>query len=143
VIIFKDDLGFIFNKDPETVDMISSLMPYLAVFTILDAIHGVQQGTVRALGRQKVVTYVTILAYYGFGIPFAIYLHAYWQMELAGFWISFIITMAATDLINIYIVVTASWKAEHVHEPISEEARTRAESQNSAARSRLNSRVSA
>jgi len=77
LIILKDDLGLIFNKDPETVDMISGLMPYLSIFTLLDAIHGVQQGTVRALGRQKIVTYVTILAYYGFGIPFAIYLGFY------------------------------------------------------------------
>ena len=123
VIILKDDLGFIFNKDPATVDMISSLMPHLAIFTLLDAIHGVQQGTVRALGRQKIVTYVTILSYYGFGIPFAIYLGFYQEMELQGFWISFIITMGVTDLINIYIVVTAPWKAEHNLDPVSEEAR--------------------
>jgi len=55
-------------------------------------------------------------------------------MELAGFWISFIITMGTTDIINIYIVVTAPWKAEHNLAPVSEEARQRAESQNSAAR---------
>ena len=77
----------------------------------------------RALGRQKIVTYVTILSYYGFGIPFAIYLGFYQEMELQGFWISFIITMGVTDLINIYIVVTAPWKAEHNLDPVSEEAR--------------------
>lgn len=96
----------------------------------------------RALGKQQVVTYVTILAYYAFGLPMAIYLGFYCNMELAGFWTAYIIAMGITDIINIYIVVTSPWKAEFNLEPESEEARVRAERSNSIARERLNSQSS-
>ena len=41
----------IFTKDEETIDLIVECLPVLSLFIILDAVHGVQAGNVRALGR--------------------------------------------------------------------------------------------
>jgi len=40
-----------FTKDPATILMIQDTIPILSVFVLFDAVHGVNAGNVRALGR--------------------------------------------------------------------------------------------
>lgn len=134
--IFDRDLARIFTQDEAVIEIVCQLIPYLAVFVLLDAVHGVQAGNVRALGRQKPVTYMTILCYYVIGMPLAVYLGFYCGMDLEGFWLGFIIAMCLVDFVVVYLVVTSSWRAEQVMETQTEAGREAAMRKNSMALSR-------
>lgn len=96
----------------------------------------------RALNRAKPVTYLTILFYYAFGLPIAVYLGFYQNMSLVGFWIGYIIAMFLVDLAVAYVVITCPWKVEQVQSVQTAKAQQEAERKNSLARSRAGSSAS-
>lgn len=69
----------------------------------------------------------------------ALYLGFYLDMHLAGFWIGYIIAMFLVDVVVIILVVISDWEPKHIEEAETEEARSRAASQNSAAMQRRGS----
>lgn len=81
------------------------------MFVLFDAVHGVNAGNVRALGRQKVVSISTLLCYYGLGLPLALIFGFELKMGLNGFWLGYLIAMGLLDLIVSYLVVSADWVA--------------------------------
>jgi len=44
-------IATVFTRDEETIELITTTLPILSIFIVLDAVHGVQAGNVRALGR--------------------------------------------------------------------------------------------
>jgi MATE family multidrug resistance protein len=77
--IFPEEIASIFTKDQLTKDIIVDLLPWLSCFVMLDSIHGVQSGNVRALGKQAIVSLLTLLLYYIYGIPMALLLAFYFS----------------------------------------------------------------
>jgi len=98
------------------------VLPVLSVFVILDGISGVNAGTVRALGRQAPVTWGTFVSLYLVGLPLAYYMGFNPEIGLKGFWYGYIIAKALVDIIVIYLVVSAKWKAEYILKPKSDKA---------------------
>lgn len=49
--IFPFQIAGMFTKDAATIVMITDTLPILSLFVVLDAVHGVNAGNVRALGR--------------------------------------------------------------------------------------------
>jgi len=49
--IFSEEIASVFTKDEDTIEIIVDCLPILSIFVLLDAVHGVQAGNVRALGR--------------------------------------------------------------------------------------------
>ena len=97
----------------------------MSLFILLDAVHGVQSGNVRALGRQSIVSVATLVLYYGVGIPSALFFGFELELGLSGFWYGYVIAMCFLDLIVIYLVFSSSWQAEFKAEPKSEKAKER------------------
>jgi len=110
--IFPFQIAGMFTKDAATIVMITDTLPILSLFVILDAVHGVNAGNVRALGRQKVVSVSTLLCYYAMGLPLALIFGFQMKMGLFGFWLGYILAMALLDVIVSYLVVTADWVAK-------------------------------
>ena len=110
--IFPFQIAGMFTKDAASIVMITDTLPILSLFVILDAIHGVNAGNVRALGRQKVVSVSTLLCYYAMGLPLALIFGFQMKMGLFGFWLGYILAMALLDVIVSYLVVTADWVAK-------------------------------
>lgn len=110
--IFPFQIAGMFTKDAAAIVMITDTLPILSLFVILDAVHGVNAGNVRALGRQKVVSVSTLLCYYAMGLPLALIFGFQMKMGLFGFWLGYILAMALLDVIVSYLVVTADWIAK-------------------------------
>ena len=110
--IFPFQIAGMFTKDAAAIVMITDTLPILSLFVILDAVHGVNAGNVRALGRQKVVSVSTLLCYYAMGLPLALIFGFQMKMGLFGFWLGYILAMALLDVIVSYLVVTADWVAK-------------------------------
>lgn len=49
--VFSEEIAGVFTKDEDTIELIVDCLPILSIFILLDAVHGVQAGNVRALGR--------------------------------------------------------------------------------------------
>lgn len=49
--VFSEEIAGVFTKDEDTIEIIVDCLPILSIFVLLDAVHGVQAGNVRALGR--------------------------------------------------------------------------------------------
>lgn len=66
----------------------------LSAYLILDSIHGVNTGIVRALGKQFRASVATLICYYAFGMPMAILLGFKLDMGVKGFWLGFTCALA-------------------------------------------------
>jgi MATE family multidrug resistance protein len=110
--IFPYQIAGMFTKDAATIALIVDTLPVLSIFVILDAVHGVNAGNVRALGRQKVVSVSTLLCYYAMGLPLALIFGFQMEMNLIGFWLGYLLAMGLLDIIVCYLVATADWVAK-------------------------------
>lgn len=101
-----------FTKDAATIALIAETLPIISVFVVLDAVHGVNAGNVRALGQQKVVSVSTLLCYYAMGLPLALIFGFQMEMNIYGFWLGYVLAMVLLDIIVSYLVATADWVAK-------------------------------
>lgn len=76
----------------------------------------------RALGLQLPVSITTLVCYYLFGLPLAIYLGFNKGLALYGFWLGFTLAVTILDLLVIVLVMRADWdrKEEQAEEEDSE-----------------------
>mmetsp|Transcript_13335 Transcript_13335/g.12084 ORF Transcript_13335/g.12084 Transcript_13335/m.12084 type:complete len:562 (+) Transcript_13335:43-1728(+) len=63
-------VGF-FTKDENVKAIANSVMPFLSIFTILDALQGVASGTLRGTGKQFIGAVTNVFAFYCVGLPLA------------------------------------------------------------------------
>ena len=82
----------------------------MSIYLILDAVHGVNTGIVRALGKQFMASVATLICYYAFGMPLAIFLGFKLAMGVKGFWLGFTIALSCQDIIVTLIIITANWE---------------------------------
>ena len=108
--IFDDTVAGMFTENEEDQGYIKEVLNVLSVYLIGDAIHGVNTGIVRALGKQFKASVATLICYYAIGMPLALVLGFKHEMELVGFWLGFTIAMFLLDFVVIFIIVTADWE---------------------------------
>jgi len=103
------NIATFFTKDEATVEIVVETLKILSLYLLVDAIHGVQSGNVRALGLQKYASVTTLIAYYGIGLPFAIYFGFTKELGVKGFWLGYFISMVILDIFVAGFVITADW----------------------------------
>jgi len=64
---------------------------------------------VRAVGQQLFASITTLVCYYFFGLPLAIYLGFKKGLDLYGFWLGFAIALIFLDIIVGIIVIKSDW----------------------------------
>ena len=69
------------------------MIPVLCVYLIFDAVHGVNTGIVRGVGKQTAASVATLICYYGFGMPLALLLGFKKDLGLVGFWAGFTVAL--------------------------------------------------
>jgi len=115
-IVFDYQVATLFSKEPVVVGYVMDTLPILCVYLFFDAIHGVQSGNVRALGRQFTASIVLLACYYVAGLPIALILGFKAHMGVKGFWLGFLIALIIMDAILGYLVVSADWSPELIKE---------------------------
>jgi len=111
-IVFDLQVAQLFSKEPVVVGYVMDTLPILCVYLFFDAIHGVQSGNVRALGRQFTASIVLLTCYYVAGLPIALLLGFKAEMGVKGFWLGFLIALIIMDTILGYLVVSANWSPD-------------------------------
>ncbi|KAK0391421.1 hypothetical protein NLU13_0921 [Sarocladium strictum] len=127
----KDVFGRLFNDDQRVVDLVSHVMPYVALFQIADGLNGSCGGALRGMGRQWVGATVNLVSYYGGALPLGIYL-AFHGWGLAGLWAGQCIALYLVGALEWIIVGLCNWpkecqraldRLEEEEEPVEEAAR--------------------
>lgn len=73
-----------FSLDDEVRQTSYSMIPYLALFTVSDAMQGISSGILRGTGRQHFGALVNISTYYLVGLPLAWYLCFHTALGVRG-----------------------------------------------------------
>jgi len=111
-LVFKDHWGKLFNDDPEVIRLVSSILPLVALFQLMDGLAAVVAGILRAQGRQATGAILNLVSYYIVGIPLGIYLTFKHDMELWGLWIGLTVALLCTSTVGGLIVLWADWDRE-------------------------------
>lgn len=107
----KDVFGRLFNDDDRVVELVSKVMPFVALFQIADGLNGSCGGVLRGMGRQWVGALVNIVSYYCGALPGGIYL-AFHGWGLAGLWIGQCVALYLVGILEWVIVGLSNWEKE-------------------------------
>ena len=105
----EDWVAGLFTDHPEDIVYIKDVLSLISLYLILDAVHGVNTGIVRAVGKQFRASVATLCCYYIFGMPLALILGFRLDMGLVGFWAGFTIALSMQDIIVSFIICRADW----------------------------------
>ncbi|WP_374602089.1 MATE family efflux transporter [Arenimonas sp.] len=93
-------LAALFTSDPAVIALASLLMAYAAVFQYPDGLQALSAGSLRGLKDTRVPMFITVLAYWGFGLPLGAWLGISRGLGAPGLWTGLILglSVAATLL---------------------------------------------
>ncbi|XP_052181894.1 protein DETOXIFICATION 41-like [Diospyros lotus] len=112
VLIFRVGLSKLFTSDEEVILAVSDLTPLLAISVLLNGIQPILSGVAIGTGRQAIVAYVNLAAYYIIGLPIGCVLGFVTYLEAAGIWWGMITGVVLQTVTLIIITARTNWTAE-------------------------------
>lgn len=93
LMIFRNQIPYLFTNDPSVVVLMFSVVPMIAVFQLVDAIVGVTNGIIRGIGKQYIGAWIQTLGYYVVGIPCSVGAAFGLGWKLNGLWAGISVAM--------------------------------------------------
>ncbi|KIM54288.1 hypothetical protein SCLCIDRAFT_1222157 [Scleroderma citrinum Foug A] len=112
LMTLRHSWGYLFNDDPEVVQLVAAVLPLVALVEIFDNGTALVGGILRASGKQLLGATLNISAYYAIGFPIGFWLTFKWDMQLIGLWLGLNLAMAFSASIGLYISLTTDWNRE-------------------------------
>ncbi|PPQ85010.1 hypothetical protein CVT25_010399 [Psilocybe cyanescens] len=127
-MVFRYQWAYLFNDDPEVVELVAAIIPLLSLFQVFDGTSAVTSGILRARGKQASAL-LNLSAYYIFGIPLGLYLTFTHDMGLHGLWVGLTFSLVYCAVSGTWIALTTDWEKEvgKVARRVREEDRKRRE----------------
>ena len=88
-------LASLFTADPAVIALASLLMAYAAVFQYPDGLQALSAGALRGLKDTRVPMLITVLAYWGLGLPLGAWLGLRQGQGAPGLWTGLIVGLSA------------------------------------------------
>ena len=98
-ILFRDILPVFFNKEIEVVTIASSLLIVAAFFQLSDGVQVVGLGVLRGIKDVKLPTVVTLIAYWGVGLPMSYVFAFILDYGVMGIWYGLSIGLTITAVL--------------------------------------------
>lgn len=98
-ILFRDILPVFFNKEREVVTIASSLLIVAAFFQLSDGVQVVGLGVLRGIKDVKLPTVVTLIAYWGVGLPMSYVFAFILDYGVMGIWYGLSIGLTITAVL--------------------------------------------
>ncbi|KXN71891.1 MATE efflux family protein [Conidiobolus coronatus NRRL 28638] len=109
ILKFKRSLASLFTQDHDVVELVVSILPYIACFHAFDGLSVVAGFILRGQGRHNIGAIINSLGYYLISIPLGFYLAFKVHMGLSGFYTAITVTLLLTSSSLIYSAVAANW----------------------------------
>lgn len=98
IILFRQQVPFIFTQDLPTAEIASGLLILAAIFQIPDAMQAVSNGILRGYKHTQPIFKITFFCYWVIGMPFGYLLsRTDWlvqPMAAKGFWVMFCVSLS-------------------------------------------------
>jgi MATE family multidrug resistance protein len=106
-------LGDLFSSNADVAHLASELIPLSCIFMMGDAIQATTGGILRGLGRQKLVLWLNILAFWILAIPVGSLLTFIGSTGVAGLWWGYVVGIYVAGFIGILALkYRISWTEE-------------------------------
>lgn len=109
--IYRVPLSDLFTDNEEIAKVSRDCFWSLFLYIFFSSIKGVQNGIIRALGKQKQNAKLTLVFAYGFGVPLAALFCFTFKMGLTGIWFGIAIANFLLVLAIQYHIKTAEWES--------------------------------
>lgn len=110
-ILFRHFLPTLFNKDPEVVELASSLLVIAAFFQLSDGTQVVGLGALRGIKDVKIPTLITMVAYWVVGLPMS-YIFAFpMNLGVKGVWYGLSVGLSTAAILLF-------WRFNHISKKI-------------------------
>lgn len=102
-------LTSIFTSDKEVLKLGRTILLLVAVNQLSDGVNVLEAGVLRGQGRQRVGSYLNLLAYYGVALPLAYVLAFVSGLGLTGLWLGLIVGVAFLAGSEFVCILKSNW----------------------------------
>ncbi|XP_002737051.1 multidrug and toxin extrusion protein 2-like [Saccoglossus kowalevskii] len=113
-LAIKTVVGWAFTDDQDVVDMVSSVLPLVALFQFFDSTAACCAGVMRGCGLQRLGAFLDAIGYYFVGFPVGITLMFVVMMGIHGLWWGYTIAAIVQGIIFLIAIYRINWdRQEH------------------------------
>ncbi|KAI4314398.1 hypothetical protein L6164_027311 [Bauhinia variegata] len=113
IMVFHNDLGYIFSSSPAVLDAVNKLSLLLAFTILLNSVQPVLSGVAVGSGWQSYVAYINLGCYYLVGVPLGFLMGWYFHQGVMGIWAGMILGGTALQtLVLVIITLRCDWEKE-------------------------------
>lgn len=102
-------LARLYTNDKDVIGIASKVIILAAVNQFCDCMNIVAAGILRGQGRQKIGSYINMVAYYIIALPLAYVLAFVADLEVYGLWLGLVCGIAVLALGEVYFAIKADW----------------------------------
>ncbi|KAJ3111959.1 hypothetical protein HK100_002497 [Physocladia obscura] len=108
----REKFGYLFSDEKEVIELVSEVMPWVAMFQVADGLAASCGGSLRGMGRQHVGAAVNVFAYYVIALPLGFLFAFRMGFGLEGLWIGQCIALFLVGILELIVVFRTNWNAE-------------------------------
>ncbi|WP_037282792.1 MATE family efflux transporter [Saccharibacillus sacchari] len=111
LLLFADKVALIYSTDPAVTALIVQFLAYAIFFQLSDALATPIQGALRGYKDVTPAFFITLIAYWGIGLPLGFVLAAYTSFGPFGYWIGLIAGLA----VGAVLLLLRLFKVQRMH----------------------------
>ncbi|KAL5834879.1 hypothetical protein ACOSQ4_014376 [Xanthoceras sorbifolium] len=111
-LIFGQKIGYVFTKNEEVAQYVSTLSVLLAFSVLLNSVQPILSGVAIGTGRQSTVACVNMVSYYVIGVPIGAILGYVAHLQVKGIWIGMLVGVALQSLVLSYLTLRTDWNVQ-------------------------------
>lgn len=102
LIAFRNFLPMLYIDELPVIEMTASLLVIAGLFQLSDGIQVVGLGALRGMADVKIPTIITLIAYWGVGLPLGYFLAFHLGLKEQGIWYGLLVGLTSTGILLIY-----------------------------------------
>jgi MATE family multidrug resistance protein len=107
--IFTDRWISFFTEDVVVAQLIREIVPWVAVYIVVDGLKATVAGLFRGCGLQRIGAWINLAGYYVIAIPVGVLLGFTLKMGLTGIWVGNIAGLSLVAFSEAGVILSLDW----------------------------------
>jgi MATE family multidrug resistance protein len=99
-LLFDKQLVALYTNEPEVIRYATGLVIIAGFFQLFDGTQAIGLGILRGVSDVNIPTFVTLLAYWGIGLPLGYYLAFVQNFDVYGIWMALLLGLFMAALLH-------------------------------------------